>query len=168
MVESFDPSSELPLVSPLITQPVIETCIRIPSWWWYERGFNRAVARNAFTEFLPAAITERRSKGGLDSFIAELFQHHRASIAASLLDGVLVERGLLNRAAVAAALSEQGPVQSIDFMRIMRLVDVEVWGEVLLTLGPQCFPPLVLIALCRIRILAAIEPEVEPVQISIV
>lgn len=129
VVESFDPMSQLPLVSPLITQPVIEACIRIPSWWWYERGLNRAVARNAFAEFLPAAIIERRSKGGLDSFIAELFQHHRSSIAACLLDGVLVEHGLLDRAALAAALSEQGPVQNIDFMRIMRLIDVEVWAR---------------------------------------
>ncbi|NVL78622.1 asparagine synthetase B family protein, partial [Escherichia coli] len=47
-VEGFDPRDALPTVSPLLAQPLVETCLAIPSWLWFEDGRNRVVARRAF------------------------------------------------------------------------------------------------------------------------
>ena len=127
VVESFDPGAVLPIVSPLISQPVVETCASIPSWLWYERGHNRAVARAAFTDFLPAAIAWRRSKGGPDGFIAELYRTNRSLIARWLEDGALMAAGLLDRTALHGVLAERGPVKRHDFIRILQLVDAESW-----------------------------------------
>lgn len=129
VVEGFDPHDAIPLVSPLISQPVVEACLKVPSWLWYDRGLNRAVARDAFGDLLPRAIVERRSKGGPDSFIAELYRARRGFIRDHLLGGLLLENGLLDRAALTAALDERGPVQGLDFFRVMQLVDVESWAR---------------------------------------
>jgi asparagine synthase (glutamine-hydrolysing) len=124
VVEGFDPRDSVPLVS-----PVVEACLSIPTWLWYDRGLNRAMARHAFAGLLPRDVIERRSKGGPDGFIAELFQERRQQVKAILFDGLLMRNGLLDQAALASALAESGPVQSLDFMRVMRLVDAEIWAQ---------------------------------------
>ncbi|PZU68658.1 asparagine synthase C-terminal domain-containing protein [Sphingobium sp.] len=53
-----------PCVSPLLSQPVLETCLRIPSWLWCSGGVNRALVREAFANDLPHKIMQRRWKGG--------------------------------------------------------------------------------------------------------
>lgn len=129
VVEGFDPLDAVPLLSPLISQPVVEACLRVPSWLWFDQGHNRAVARDAFAGLLPHDIVRRRSKGGPDGFIAELYRHHRPLIRDLLMEGLLMAHGLLDRGALDQAMAEQGPVQRHDFLRVMQLVDAEIWAR---------------------------------------
>lgn len=127
LVQSPDPNLPVPWIAPLITQPVVEACVAISSWAWYDRGRNRAPTRYAFSDRLPAEIVWRRSKGAMDSFIVELFEANRPTLSAMLLDGELSARGLIDRDAVRAVLLERGPTRGQDYARIMRLADVEAW-----------------------------------------
>jgi asparagine synthase (glutamine-hydrolysing) len=127
IVESPDPRRSLPWIAPLISQPVIEACMLIPSWAWYDRGCNRAAARHAFSHLLPAEIAWRRSKGAMDSFIVEIFEANRSQLAALLLDGELTARGLVDRGALAAALTSGGPTRGQTYARVMQLADAEAW-----------------------------------------
>ena len=129
VVEGFDPLDRIPLVSPLISQPVVEACLAVPSWLWFDSGHNRAIARGAFSDVLPAAIAWRRSKGGPDGFIAELYRANRSLIATWLMDGLLMANGILDRAALELALAERGPVQRHTFIRILQLMDAETWAR---------------------------------------
>ena len=45
VAEGMDPAAGLPLYSPLLAQPVVEACLTIPSWLWFEGPHNRAIAR---------------------------------------------------------------------------------------------------------------------------
>src|SRR3546814_11427576 len=52
----------------LLSQLVVETCMRVPAWMWIRTGRNRAIARDAFADLLPADIlhrtrTEERREG---------------------------------------------------------------------------------------------------------
>lgn len=116
-----------PSAAVLLAQPVIETCLTIPSWLWFERGRNRAVARRAFEPLLPHATAWRTSKGAMDSFIVELFEANRATIRAMLLDGWLAKHGLIDRNAVARILDEPAPVRGQQYGRIMQFADTEAW-----------------------------------------
>ena len=127
VAEAFDAQDALPTLSPLLSQPLVETCLRVPTWCWYERGHNRAIARAAFAGDLPASIAWRRSKGGPDSFIVELFEANRGVIRTMLLDGTLAKQGLLDCPSLERAIADIGPVRRHDFLRIMQLVDVEAW-----------------------------------------
>ena len=125
--EGNDIRSPVRHVTPLASQPVVEACLRIPSWWWFRQGQNRIVARDAFRDRLPAAIVDRRTKGTPDSYIAEIFAANRPVIRAMLLDGHLRGAGLLDLPLLERALDNEGFVRGTDYHRIMHLTDVEAW-----------------------------------------
>ena len=127
LTEDSGPQADRRLLSPLISQPVVELCLRIPSWMWFDRGCNRAVARHAFEADLPPEVAWRRSKGSPDSFLVEMFDANRARIRALLLHGNLARHGLLDRNALASHLDDRSPVRGSDHVRILRLVDIEAW-----------------------------------------
>ncbi len=129
VVEGFDAEDELPTCSPLISQPLIETCLRVPSWLWFEEGLNRAIARRAFAGLLPEATVRRRSKGAPDSFVADIYDANRPALRDLLLGGFLREKGLLDNSAIEAFLADAGPVRGPDFLRIMQLADSEAWSR---------------------------------------
>lgn len=118
---------ELTRCSPLLIQPVVETCLRVPSWWWVEGGFNRAVVRHAFADRLPDCVRLRRSKGTPDSFLLAILDVHHELLRAMLLDGELARMGLLDRKAVDAAFAPAARMRGNDFYRLLRLIDAEAW-----------------------------------------
>ena len=127
LVESPDPRPSLARVAPLVTQPVIETCVAIPSWNWYLNGCNRAVARQGFQRSLPAEIAWGRSKGAMDSFVIEIMDANRRRLNAMLGDGLLVAHGLLDRDAVRGVLADGISTSAQDCGRVMLFADVEAW-----------------------------------------
>jgi asparagine synthase (glutamine-hydrolysing) len=117
----------VPSVALLLAQPVIEACLSIPSWLWFDRGRDRAAARHGFSGLLPASVAWRRSKGAMDSFIVELFEANRARLKPFLLDGLLAGSGLVERDAIAAILDDTAPVRGLAYARVMQFADVEAW-----------------------------------------
>lgn len=117
---------EAEAVLPLLAQPIVETCLSIPSWRWCEGGENRAVARAAYSSILPPEIAHRRTKGGPDSFCVALIERHRREIREMLLGGLLADHALLDRAAITRSL-DGGDAERGDVHRILALVDTEAW-----------------------------------------
>lgn len=128
-VEGLDPQDSLPTISPLLAQPLVETCLAVPSWLWFEGGRNRVVARRAFAEDLPEEIIWRRSKGTPDSFVAQIFETHRAVIRRMLADGKLAAHDMIDVPAVLRVLDDPRPVHGDAFRRILQFADVEAWAR---------------------------------------
>lgn len=129
VAEAADPLDTIPTLSPLMAQPVVEACLRVPSWLWLGNGNNRAVARQAFSDRLPSDIAWRRSKGTPDSFLIDLYESQRPTIRALLLGGILHDLDLLDTDALAQVLDDPRPVIGYDFVRVMRLADIEAWAR---------------------------------------
>lgn len=117
------------VVSPLVSQPLVEHCLSIPPWQWIERGCNRAAARRAFAGALPSEIAWRHGKGIPDSYIMQLYEANRASIREHLLDGLLAKANVIDAAAVEAALGSPTPFKDREYSRIVRLMDTETWAR---------------------------------------
>jgi asparagine synthase (glutamine-hydrolysing) len=128
-VEGQDAARSPLTLSPLVAQPVIELGLRIPSWFWFEGGGNRAVARAAFADVLPPAIHARQSKATPDSFVLELFERNRARIRDLLCDGLLAGQDMLDLPRIERILADPRPAQGRLPQRVMRLVDVEAWAR---------------------------------------
>jgi asparagine synthase (glutamine-hydrolysing) len=128
-MRGFDPQADLPMIAPLLGQPLVEICLAIPSWRWFADSSNRAVARRAFSGDLPATIAWRRSKGTPDSFIAEIYERHRLVFRDRLLGGLLASEHLIDRMAIERAFSRAGILAPGDYLRLMRLAEVELWGR---------------------------------------
>ena len=114
---------------PLLSQPVVEACLRTPSWMWISEGQNRAVARAAFADRLPAAIVSRRSKGTFMSYLGEVYQHNKGQMLDFLLSGNLRSHGILDPGALERFIGASLPPRDRSFTRILDLCRVENWSR---------------------------------------
>lgn len=121
--------ASIPWVSPLVSQPVMELCLRIPSWNWCEGGRDRAVARQAFQDVLPRAVARRTMKGGPDGFMVEIFEANRGRLKEILLGGLLEQNGVLDRQRVESFLGDPRPPRNSDYHRLLSLADAEIWAS---------------------------------------
>lgn len=126
-LEGFAYERRLPVVYPLLSQPVVELCLTIPTWMWCAGGKNRAVAREAFRDRLPGEIFSRATKGSFDRFAIELLDSHHERVREFLCDGFLSQSGLLNASSVSEELNSLRSRQDLTWARILSLVDVEAW-----------------------------------------
>lgn len=119
----------LPRFSPLLSQPLIEYCLGVPTWVWCTGGINRAPARAAFAAELPRDILERVSKAGPDSFVRLFFDMHRRTYRELLLEGLLARNGLIDRVAVEAAFNIDFRSEGSIIYRLLDLVESENWAR---------------------------------------
>jgi asparagine synthase (glutamine-hydrolysing) len=95
---------EADVLYPLFAQPVLEHCLRIPVPTLAGAAYDRAFARRAFADRIPHAVLRRRAKGLVTVYFAKLIANSLGLLRPYLLDGVLCEAGVLDRAAVETAL----------------------------------------------------------------
>lgn len=117
----------LPLLSPLMSQPIVEACLAIPSWEWRAGGIDRSLARRAFAHDLPAVVLNRRIKGTPSRFAAQLLDHFRQEIRERLLGGRLAAHRIIDAPALEKELAGERPVGDLQRVRILELVNAEAW-----------------------------------------
>jgi asparagine synthase (glutamine-hydrolysing) len=118
-----------PVLNPLLSQPIVELSLSVPSWQWRAGGLDRAVVREAFKRELPDVILQRRSKGGPDGFTAQLINHYRARIRERLLDGCLARQHLLDTCAIERVLADERPTLGEERTRLLGLLATEAWAD---------------------------------------
>lgn len=112
---------------PLLSQPVIEACLRVPSWMWISGGINRAIARTAFADALPRQIIERRSKGTFASYSGAIYRRDSNRMRDFLLNGKMQSNNLLDTDALRRHFERELPARDQSFLRIFHLCMVENW-----------------------------------------
>ena len=95
-LELYPRRSAPPHVAPLLSQPIVELCLSIPTWHWIADGRDRAVARAAYSKRLPKAIIERTQKGGPAEFNLAIYRSHRDRLHVLLRGGVLAAAGIID------------------------------------------------------------------------
>ncbi|WP_158230006.1 asparagine synthase-related protein [Sphingobium fuliginis] len=114
-------------VHPLMSQPIIEMCLSVPSWEACRGGIDRSFARRAFASDLPPTVIKRRIKGGPDHFALQILRSHLPAIRARLIDGALVRNHIVDRGALEVALTETSLASGGRYTRILSLLDTEAW-----------------------------------------
>lgn len=125
--DPFELDAAPELVNPLLSQPLVELCLRLPTYVLANGGRGRALARQAFAADLPSEITTRRSKGGMEEHIKAVLLRNLDFARAMLLDGELVARGILDRAKVEEALSGRPTALASRIGEIHFYIGIEVW-----------------------------------------
>lgn len=115
------------VVAPLLSQPVVELCLSIPSWAWMSGGRDRAIARAAFASRLPPEIVWRRGKGRIESILVPAYLAQRARLADLLLGGRLASAGLIDCEAVEEYLGRDLALGDFAYYRLLEIADVERW-----------------------------------------
>jgi asparagine synthase (glutamine-hydrolysing) len=116
------------LVHPLISQPLMECSLRIPSYVLASGGTDRGLARQAFAEKIPAAIAARTAKGGVDAYWNDLVITNLKFLRPFLLDGHLEAAGLIDRREVSELLTEQQLIRAVQPLpAILSCMITESW-----------------------------------------
>lgn len=126
-IEGYVERNGMAVIHPLVSQPIVELCLAIPTWQQCMSGVDRAVARRAFGPALPREIIGRRDKGSPQGFAFEIFRHFRSEIRERLLDGSLVQHNILDRPTLEKVLAPAVQHDSSAMLRLSLLVDTEAW-----------------------------------------
>ena len=115
------------LIHPLLSQPLMELTLAIPTPVLTEGGHDRMLARRAFVDRVPQSILKRRSKGELGSYYGRSIANALKELRPHLLEGRLVGAGLIDRSELEAALSVEHLIWQGGYADIMILATIESW-----------------------------------------
>lgn len=125
---SFQWSGEVERILPLLGQPLVELCLRIPTYHLIRGGRDRALARRAFEADLPREIVRRYAKGRADRNVRNILDANLPFIRELLLEGQLVGRGLLDRSSLELYLSRESSPADFQYNEILyEHVSTEAW-----------------------------------------
>jgi asparagine synthase (glutamine-hydrolysing) len=125
--DSLDPAMRT--ISPLVAQPSVEAALRVRSWLWFRDGRNRALIRRGFAPRLPSTVVARSGKGTPGGFVADFVQDHRVTVREMLLGGALVARGIVDQAAIEAALRARAIARDGRLPQLLAILDAERWAR---------------------------------------
>jgi asparagine synthase (glutamine-hydrolysing) len=125
--DPFERSAAPELVNPLLSQPLVELCLSLPTYLLTQGGRGRALARKAFASDLPRQIAMRRSKGGMEEHVKKVLTSQLDHVRGVLLEGELVRRGVLDRARIEEVLSGRPTAYPGALGQIHALLATEAW-----------------------------------------
>jgi asparagine synthase (glutamine-hydrolysing) len=117
---SFQRDSYPERTMPLLSQPLVELCLRIPTYVLIRSGRDRAVARRSFERDLPTEIVRRQAKGRTDQHLRNILDANLDFVRELLLDGLLVQHGLLERRALELYLTRERSPADFQYTEILQ------------------------------------------------
>jgi len=112
--------------APLLSQPLMELCLRIPTDVLTTGGWDRAIARRAFYAQLPPEIRNRRDKGGMAAQLRLTVERNRSLLRELLWEGQLVRAGLLDPKPLDRALTGRAQIET-ESGELLEYAGVEAW-----------------------------------------
>jgi asparagine synthase (glutamine-hydrolysing) len=125
-------------VHPLISQPVIDCCLRIPSYVMTRGGIRRSLIREAFRQEVPSEIITRTAKGGTTSYLNRLAVENIDFLRDLLLGGLLVSSHLLDRPELERQLCEPRMIRGNLLPDVLLAARMEAWLRGWAEAWPNC------------------------------
>ena len=116
-----------PELHPLLSQPLMELCVRLPTYTLLSGGRPRGLARDAFDGLVPAQILQRRTKGGTTSFWMSSVAESRDYLDSLLLKGWLHREGMIDAELVVPWLRPDVVIPVALFPRLVASISAEMW-----------------------------------------
>lgn len=128
MSSSFADPRDPEDVHPLLSQPLLELCLRIPTYVLASGGIDRALARRAFSAEVPRMTLQRRIKGEVYLFPKTFYARNRAFLRELLLSGTLVKERVLDRQRIERVLDDSPDTSDhASPSAMLSLASAEAW-----------------------------------------
>jgi len=112
---------------PFLSQPLMEVCLRIPTYLLIQGGRERALARDAFADRVPLEILHRRDKGSIISHAMQMIRQGEDFVRELLLEGVLAGTGVIVRSELEPYLAKRQPFREEHLLPLLACIAAEVW-----------------------------------------
>jgi asparagine synthase (glutamine-hydrolysing) len=120
-------AAEIDEVHPFMSQPMLELSLATPSDQFAAGPLDRALEREAFQDLIPQAVLDRRYKSSTTSNSLRFYRRNLPQIRAMLLEGGLAAQGLLETAALEAALTPAGLLDGRFSADLQSCLITELW-----------------------------------------
>lgn len=117
----------------LLSQPVVDACLRIAPYIMTEGGTDRSLARAAFADLVPPLVHARTMKGETTRYFAAVLAANRTWIADALIGGELANSGLVEKAKLERLARTDWRQDGMAADGLYSLIAVEVWLRALKT-----------------------------------
>jgi asparagine synthase (glutamine-hydrolysing) len=114
---------------PLLSQPLMELCLQIPTYHLLRGGRERALAREAFADRVPEEILRRRDKGSIVTHATEMIRQSEPFVRELLLDGMLASNGVIAPADLEPYILAGQPLREELLMPLIACIAAEVWAR---------------------------------------
>ncbi len=114
-------------LSPLLAQPIMELALGVPTPLLAAGNPSRPFQRRAFADRLPALVRDRPAKGNVSVYLAQFVARNLDLIRPYLIDGVLAEAGVLDRARLQTVLNPDYLILSPAGTDLVGAIAVEAW-----------------------------------------
>ena len=121
----FIPPHHVTPVDPLMSQPLMELCFRIPSWLLAKGGMKRGLARYAFADYVPKEILRRESKASAESYYKNLMKQEKNFMKDFLMNGFLLKNNFLNKDILKNCFSNK--YSDSEIPRLIFTLNIEAW-----------------------------------------
>jgi asparagine synthase (glutamine-hydrolysing) len=115
------------VMTPLLSLPVVEVALGLPTAQLVTGARERGLARRAFRDRIPEPILNRRTKGEMSAVYGQMVARNLDLLRPFLLEGRLARAGLLDRAAFETALTYDSLVWQGTYGTIMATATIEGW-----------------------------------------
>lgn len=112
---------------PLLSQPLMEVCLQIPTYLLLRGGRERGLAREAFADRVPREILQRRDKGSIVSHATEMVRQSESFVRELLLDGGLVRARVIARRELEPYIVQGQPLREEHLLPLLACIAAEVW-----------------------------------------
>ncbi len=115
------------IVHPLLSQPIQELCLRIPTELLALRGVDRGLARQAFRQFLPPEVVRRQSKGTIPGLMKAIWLENLEFVREFLLGGLLIKERLVDAERLERTLRADFSESFACANNVFSLTGAEAW-----------------------------------------
>jgi len=114
---------------PLLSQPLIEVCLQIPTYHLLRGGRERGLAREAFADRVPSQILRRRDKGSILSHATEMIRESEPFVRELLLEGVVARVGVHVRRELEPYIVQGHAFREEHMLPLLACIAAEVWAR---------------------------------------
>lgn len=112
---------------PLLSQPVVELGLKIPTYQSFDNNYDRIFFRRAVSRIQKPKALWRRVKGGTTGTMMAQFALHAEEIQQTIMQGMLAKSGMINVQWVEQQLTKTRHGQTDNMWPLLYLLTAQMW-----------------------------------------
>ncbi len=114
---------------PLLSQPIIDLCLQIPTYLLTRGGRDRALARDAFEYCIPTEILQREDKGEISFAVTDAIRRSKKFLSHTLMDGYLVNERIVSKTALEKYITRGESLRVDNCRPLLACIAAEIWAR---------------------------------------
>ena len=119
--------SDLTFAHPLLSQPLVELGLQVPTYQTFGQGYDRILFRNAISKIKKPNALWRRQKGDTTTSMLKALASNSDEILRSLLQGSLFKSGMINRIWLENTIINIKHGKTEQKWPLMKLLSAQLW-----------------------------------------